>query len=147
MNTIYKYYRLLVKYNIIEKTYEKLIDKYLHQLEQIPNNFYNDSSLVCNKLGEDKVDYNPYSPKHKLSKFSIINDDFLIPISLDVDYGSVHDTVMLNKQLEKLKENHPILFKNKINLIVDAGYDSKKLKEQVKNLNLGRVVCYKNRQF
>jgi hypothetical protein len=43
MNTIYKYYRLLVKYNIIEKTYEKLIDKYLHQLEQIPNNFYNDS--------------------------------------------------------------------------------------------------------
>ena len=54
---------------------------------------------------------------------------------------------MLNKQLEKLKENHPILFKNKINLIVDAGYDSKKLKEQVKNLNLGRVVCYKNRQF
>jgi len=70
------------------------------------------------------------------------NYDFLIPISLDVDYGSVHDTVMLNKQLEKLKENHPILFKNKINLIVDAGYDSKKLKEQVKNLNLGRVVCY-----
>ena len=145
-NTIYKYYRLLVKYNIIEKTYEKLIDKYLHQLEQIPNNFYNDSSLVCNKLGEDKADYNPYSPKHKLSKFSIINDDFLIPISLDVDYGSVHDTVMLNKQLEKLKENHPILFKNNINLIVDAGYDSKKLKEQVKNLNLGRVVCYKNRR-
>jgi hypothetical protein len=56
-NTIYKYYRLLIKYNIIEQTYEKLIDKYLHQLEKIPNNFYNDSSLVCNKLGEDKADY------------------------------------------------------------------------------------------
>ena len=145
-NTIYKYYRLLVKYNIIERTYEKLIDKYLHQLEQIPNNFYNDSSLVCNKLGEDKADYNPYSPKHKLSKFSIINDDFLIPISISVDSGSVHDIVMLNEQLEKLKEIHPILFKNKVNLILDAGYDSKKLKEQVKNLNLGRVVCYRNRR-
>ena len=56
-NTIYKYYRLLIKYNIIEQTYEKLIDKYLHQLGKIPNNFYNDSSLVCNKLGEDKADY------------------------------------------------------------------------------------------
>jgi hypothetical protein len=145
-NTIYKYYRLLVKYNIIERTYEKLIDKYLHQLEQIPNNFYNDSSLVCNKLGEDKADYNPYSPKHKLSKFSIINDEFLIPISISVDSGSVHDIVMLNEQLGKLKEIHPILFKNKVNLILDAGYDSKKLKEQVKNLNLGRVVCYRNRR-
>jgi len=37
--------------------YEKLIDKYLHHLEQIPYNFYNDSSLVCNKLGEDKAEY------------------------------------------------------------------------------------------
>lgn len=145
-NTIYKYYRLLIKYNIIEQTYEKLIDKYLHQLEKIPNNFYNDSSLVCNKLGEDKADYNPYSPKHKLSKFSIINDDFLIPISIGIDSGSVHDTVILTNQLEKLKENYPILFKNEINIILDAGYDSKKLKEQVKNLNLGRVVCYKNRR-
>jgi len=53
---------------------------------------------------------------------------------------------MLNEQLEKLKETQPILFKNKINLILDAGYDSKKLKEQVKNLNLGRVICYKNRR-
>lgn len=38
--------------------------------------------------------------------------------------------------------NHSILFKNNVNLILDAGYDSNKLKEQVKNLNLGRVVCY-----
>jgi hypothetical protein len=70
------------------------------------------------------------------------NYDFLIPISIGIDSGSVHDIVILNDQLEKLKEKHPILFKNKVNLILDAGYDSKKLKEQVKNLNLGRVVCY-----
>ena len=80
MNTIYKYYRLLIKYNIIEQTYDELIKKYLHQLDNLPNNLYDDSSLVCNKLGEDKAErirpsgYNPYSPKHKLSKFSIIND-------------------------------------------------------------------------
>jgi hypothetical protein len=145
-NTIYKYYRLLVKYKIIEQTYEKLINKYLHKLDKLPNNLYDDSSLVCNKLGEDKADYNPYSPKHKLSKFSIINDDFLIPISIGVDSGSVHDIVMLNDQLGKLKETHPILFKNKVNLILDAGYDSTKLKEEVKNLNLGRVICYRNRR-
>ena len=53
---------------------------------------------------------------------------------------------MLNDQLGKLKETHPILFKNKVNLILDAGYDSTKLKEEVKNLNLGRVICYRNRR-
>ena len=145
-NTIYKYYRLLVKYKIIEQTYEKLINKYLQKLDKLPNNLYDDSSLVCNKLGEDKVDYNPYSPKHKLSKFSIINDDFSIPISISIESGNVHDIVILNDQLDKLKENHPILFKNKVNLILDAGYDSTKLKEEVKNLNLGRVICYRNRR-
>ena len=145
-NTIYKYYRLLVKYNIIEQTYEELIKKYLHRLDKLPINLYDDSSLVCNKLGEDKADYNPYLPKHRLSKFSIINDDFSIPISIGVDSGIVHDIVILNDQLGKLKDNHPILFKNKVNLILDAGYDSNKLKEQVKNLNLGRVVCYRNRR-
>lgn len=50
-------YRLLVKYKIIEQTYEKLINKYLQKLDKLPNNLYDDSSLVCNKLGEDKVDY------------------------------------------------------------------------------------------
>ena len=56
-NTIYKYYRLLIKYNIIEQTYDELIKKYLHQLDNLPNNLYDDSSLVCNKLGEDKAYY------------------------------------------------------------------------------------------
>ena len=74
------------------------------------------------------------------------NYDFLIPISIGVDSGSVYDIVILNDQLGKLKVSHPILFKNKVSLILDAGYDSNKLKEQVKNLNLGRVVCYRNRR-
>ena len=36
-------YRLLVKYKIIEQTYEKLINKYLHKLDKLPNNLYDDS--------------------------------------------------------------------------------------------------------
>ncbi len=70
------------------------------------------------------------------------NYDFSIPISISIESGNVHDIVILNDQLDKLKVNHSILFKNNVNLILDAGYDSNKLKEQVKNLNLGRVVCY-----
>jgi hypothetical protein len=67
---------------------------------------------------------------------------FSIPISISIESGNVHDIVILNDQLDKLKDNHPILFKNKVNLILDSGYDSNKLKEKVKNLKLGSVVCY-----
>ena len=70
---------------------------------------------------------------------------FLIVYHL-VQIINPRDSTILYNQLDDLHNKHPLLFnKNKI-LIADAVYDSQKLRVQVDELNLGKLLTHKNRR-
>jgi hypothetical protein len=143
-NTIYKFHCKLIKYNIFEDTYDKCVKKYLTDLN-IKTHYLNiDTTFVCNKLGMEDVSFNQQIKKHKTTKISIISDDFNVPISVITSTGSVHDSLILDKQLDKLYDKQPIIFNNKNILLADAAYDSSILREKVKKLNLGILFTNKN---
>jgi len=103
-----------------------------------------DTTFICNKLGIEDTSFNQQIKKHKTTKISIISDDFNISISVITSTGSVYDSVILNKQLDKLHDKHPTIFNNKNILLADAAYDSLILREKVKNLNMGILLTNKN---
>jgi len=145
-STIYKFHQKLVQYKIIENTYNLNVNKYLSNLETLPQNYYTDTTFVCNKLGEKSVGYNQQIKKHKTSKISIITDDFNIPVSVSISSGSPHDSTILYNQLDDLHNKHPLLFNKNKTLIADAAYDSQKLRVKVDELNLGKLLTHKNRR-
>ena len=95
---LYKFHLKLVKFKIIEKSYELNVNKYLSNLETLPVKYYTDTTFVCNKLGEESVGYNMQIKKHKTTKISIITDDFNIPISVSLSYESPHDSTICGSQ-------------------------------------------------
>lgn len=145
-STIYKFHQKLVQFKIIENTYDFNVNKYLSNLETLPQNYYTDTTFVCNKLGEESVGYNQQIKKHKTSKISIITDDFNIPVSVSISSGSPHDSTILYNQLDDLHNKHPLLFNKNKTLIADAAYDSQKLRVKVDELNLGKLLTHKNRR-
>ena len=145
-STIYKFHQKLVQFKIIEHTYDFNVNKYLSNLEILPQNYYTDTTFVCNKLGEESVGYNQQIKKHKTSKISIITDDFNIPVSVSISSGSPHDSTILYNQLDDLHNKHPLLFNKNKTLIADAAYDSQKLRVKVDELNLGKLLTHKNRR-
>ena len=90
-STIYKFFQKLVDNNVISDNYHDLINRYINRIGVVdprigvigrPTIGYVDSSFVCNKLGEDFVAHNTQIPKHKTCKFSVISDQFDIPLSI-----------------------------------------------------------------
>ena len=83
-----------------------------------------DTTFILNKLGKDEVSYNPQLKKHAINKYkiSIITDNCNVPISIMCTKGSIHDLIILQKHLDKLYIEHPILYDNTKTIIVDAAY-------------------------
>ena len=88
IGTLYKFNCKLIKYKIIEDTYNKCTKKYLKKLNNTTTNMYTYTTFVSNKLGIDS--FNQQIKKHKTTKISIISDDFNNPI-LVVTIGSKND--------------------------------------------------------
>jgi hypothetical protein len=67
LNTIYKFFIKLSKYNILNDMYKDTINMYLNEINKMEinnNNFlYIDSSIVLNKYGIDNTSINPQLKK------------------------------------------------------------------------------------
>jgi hypothetical protein len=145
-NTVYKFHCKLIKYNIFENTYDKILNKYLTLIEKNNNFLYSDTTFICNKLGVENISFNQQIKKHKVTKISIISDDFNIPISVITTTGSIHDSKILNDQLDVLNKKHKEIFNQNKIILADAAYDSELLKNKVKDLNLGKLITPKNKR-
>ena len=80
--TVYKFFKKLVKYNIIHTTFKQTVDKYL--LRSNNKVFITDTSLIANKGGCDKKTYNPQLTKHHSTKISSISDIKGNPLNLQL---------------------------------------------------------------
>jgi len=145
-STIYNFHIKLIKYNIFEDNYNKLVNRYLTKLPERPENYYVDSTFICNKLGSESISFNSQVKKHKTCKISILTDSFNIPLSLNISTGSVHDSIMLKNQLIDLHKNQNHIFTNNNTLIADTAYDSSFLRNQVKDLKFGILLAPVNKR-
>jgi len=145
-NTIYKFIIKLCKYDIITNIFNNKISKYISEINNTNVILYTDTSFINNQLGNELVNYNPYNRKHKSTKISIIIDNFNIPISIKSYDPTIHDAKILNIHLTELKIDHPNLFDNKKKIIADSAYDSNKLRNKLKELELGDLITLINRR-
>jgi len=146
-NTIYKFAIKLKKYNIITLSYYETVNKYINKnMVKKANILLTDTTLISNKLGIDKIGYNPQNPKHKVSKISLITDDNGIPLMADIYNGSSYDSKILDNQLDSFISKFPMLLNNNNIILGDAGYDSKKLKDKVANNKIGLLLTARNKR-
>ena len=54
-NTVYKFHCKLIKYNVFEDTYDKLLNKYFTLIEKNNGFLYSDTTFICNKLGIENI--------------------------------------------------------------------------------------------
>jgi len=149
--TVYKFFKKLVKYNIIHTTFKQTVDKYLlksnNKVFLVPfGNVYarraiTDTSLIANKGGCDKKTYNPQLTKHHSTKISSISDIKGKPLNLQLYDSCMNDSKILNLQLDDA-----LFFKrdNTNILLGDKGYDSNPIRYKLKKINFGRLIAPKN---
>ena len=148
--TIYKFFKKLIKYDIIENTFKQTVKKYLlksnNNIFLVPfRNVYaqraiTDTTLIANKGGIDKKSYNPQLLKHKSSKISVITDVKGKPLDLKMYSSNIHDSKILNLQLDNSN-----FYNNDNNIMLgDSGYDSNIIKEKLKEIKFGKLLTPKN---
>jgi len=134
-NSIYKHFCFLTKINFFHKLLKSINNKFFKH--SIDNSSYNsvDSTFISNKYCS--TDYkNLKRNKFKSNKFgfklSVITNSYNIPIDILFSNGNFHDLTILKKQL-----NNPFVIKNIKNkkLLADNGYKSKKLVNQLTEIN------------
>lgn len=134
-NTYYKKYRLWLKQEIFQKTFEILITllnkkifnhKYLTKL-------YMDSSDIQNKNGFQDIGRS-YKYKFKnATKINVIVDINGLPISFHICKANMNDTCLTLKTIDKIPIKIIKSRKYPKYLIVDKGYVSIKNKNNLKN--------------
>jgi len=135
--TLYKFYIKLVKYNVIQKSFDETVKKYMEKSNN--NIFMTDTTLIANKGGYNPK-YNPQLKKHKSYKISSINDNNGKPINIKLYDGNINDSKILNLQLD---DNINTFKKNNNNiLLADSGYDSNIIRDKIKTIKFGRIICH-----
>ena len=135
--TLYKFYMKLIKYNVIQYSFNETVKNYMEKSNN--NIFMTDTTLIANKGGYNPK-YNPQLKKHKSYKISTINDNNSKPIDIKLYDGNINDSKILNLQLDSnintFKKN------NKNILLVDSGYDSNIIRNKLKTMKFGRIICH-----
>jgi len=144
--TLYYFHNKIVKLKFFENFYDDYINKYINNIGPNINEFYMDSTLIANKLGIDDVAYNMQLLKHKSTKISLIIDEFNVPVSYKVIESNIHDSPIIQEQLIEMAIKYPIICDNKKVFIGDAGYDSYKIENILKDKNIGILDTPKNKR-
>ena len=134
---LYRFHKKVKDLKLFETFYDEYISKYIGCIGNKFREFYMDSTLVANKYGSDKADYNKQLPKHKSTKISLIVDEFNIPISYKITSSNDNDSPVIQSQIIDLADKYPILCDNQKIFIGDAGYDSKKIADILTDKKLG----------
>ena len=145
-SNLYYFYKKLVKYNFFEEFFDYYIKNYVENMHEHQKEFYMDSTLIANKLGIDLATYNVQLKKHKSSKVSIVIDDYGVPIDYIITNSNNHDASILCDQITTIAKKFPELCTNNKVFIGDAGYDSSRISNRLKECNLGTLICDKNKR-
>ena len=143
---LFYFYQKIIKNNVLTNFYDYYVNEYINQNHEEINTFYVDSTLIANKLGIDKTSYNVQLKKHRSTKISLVEDNFGIPLDIIVTNSNVHDASICIDHITNISNKFQKLCSNKNKFIADAAYDSKNIREHLKNKNLGILICDKNKR-
>lgn len=148
-NSVYKVYCKLVRFNILEKSYNSLLSQYLSKSKQSKLNcILTDTTFINNKNGSELIGYNTFYSRKKGTKISLITDSKGIPIDVKCYKGNMYDSNILEDQLETIGnspigDNHNTQYKK--HFLADAGYDSNKIREKLKSLGYTPLIARNKR--
>ena len=107
------------------------------------NDLIIDCSLIKSPIGAIKGYTNRLFKNQSYSKVSLICNEYKIPISLKVVEGTLHDSMILNNNIDDIISNG-INVNNK-NLIADRGYYDNKTFKLCNKYKLNAHICRKKR--
>jgi hypothetical protein len=125
-------------------TVKKYSKKFLNN--STTNILLTDTTIILNKLGIDKIGYNPQIPKHKATKISLITDNLGIPLNCNIYSSSIYDSLILNNQLDDIIIHNNELLNNNNVLLADAGYDSNIIRNKLKEIKFGKLLSHRNKR-
>jgi hypothetical protein len=95
-------------------------------------------------MGIVNIGYNPQLIKHKSLKISIITTVNRVPINTYITSGNCNDSKILFDQIKSRYSNfHKIITKNNELFLADSGYDSNKIRDKIKELEFGQLLCHR----
>lgn len=129
-STYRKFFYDLVKLDVFKIAFHNLIGK-LFTLGLLKYDLISiDSTSIINKIGlNEYVDFGYLPKKHKSLKIHTAVDENQVPLGFEISKGSEHDINFAKPLINKISKI--IKLKNK-KILVDKGYISKTLKEQLK---------------
>lgn len=142
-STIYKFFKKLVRHNVIQNTYNKTVQHYLSKSNN--KTFLTDTTLIPNKMGIDKIGFNPQLLKHKTSKISYITTENGVPIDIYVTAGNYYDSRILIDQLNQ-PNNIKYIRSTNNELLGDADYDSNNIRNKLEEIKFGKIICNRNKR-
>jgi hypothetical protein len=145
-STLKYFYDKLIRINFLEDFFKFINHKYVNKLGDKIDILYIDSTLIANKLGIDDISYNVQLKKHKSSKVSLVIDSFGVPIDYIVTNSKNHDASICIDHINNIVNNYPNMCDGNKKIIADAAYDSNKIRNALKNSNLGELICEKNKR-
>lgn len=128
-NSLFFHYKRFTDNNIFKSVYVSLKDKYSSKNKT--NVQIIDSSFVPNKYGKNNIGRNKFYKSKNGNKISLISDIKGIPISVSFDKGNIHDLHFINDHIQDLQNINNS--NSQITLLADKCYESKKLRETIKN--------------
>ncbi len=130
-STYRKFFYNLVKMNVFKIAFHNLLGK-LFMLGLLKYDLISiDSTSIINKIGlNEYVDFGYLPKKHKSLKIHTAVDENQVPLGFEISKGSEHDINLAKPLVNKISKI--IKLKDK-KILVDKGYISKTLKEQLKN--------------
>jgi transposase len=149
-NSIYKTYIKLNKFKIFQISYVSLLKKYLKKSPNKKLKFiYTDTTFVPNKKGKDLIGYNKFYNRKKGTKISIITDAKGSAINVKLYDGRKYDSQILLDHLENrnlvqidhIHSNHKQIF------MADAGYDTKEIRDKLKQLKYTIMIPQNKRNI
>lgn len=151
-STLYYHFNKFKNNNIFGLFYNFLLYEYFNSSKAEKLKYQSiDSSFIYNKCGlSDQVARNKYAKNKNCLKISVIIDDNKVPISIIVDKGNKHDSVLFEDNINNfLYDPNTLKYKKchryKQYFLADSGYDSKKINEILENKGYIPIICKNKR--
>ena len=146
--SFYYHFKKFSDNHVFENVYKTLLTKYFKTNKSGKLKYLSiDTSFIKNECASN-VAFNGYCKKKRLSKLSLIVDSNGIPISAILAKGNVHDAKLLDKnisnmfvEIKQVKNNN----KHKRYFLADAIYDTAKVRQTIKTLNINPLIRYVKR--